>query len=123
MVDVWELVRGSIAFRALTAGEAEAPPRAHPRAFRIDVLACCMTPGEMSSYDKDDRKEHNFSVSVAMGDEKMKFEVGLNIFKGVADRRGVAVPGSSGGVVSYPAAIQPPDSRNKRASAVYNRAQ
>ena len=58
-----------------------------------------------------------------MGDEKMKFEVGLNIFKGVADRRGVAVPGSSGGVVSYPAAIQPPDSRNKRASAVYNRAQ
>jgi hypothetical protein len=40
-------------------------------------LACCMTPGEMSSYDKDDRKEHSFSVSAAMGDEKMKFEVGL----------------------------------------------
>ena len=39
MVDVWEVVRGNIAFRALTAGEAEAPPSAQPRAFRIDVLA------------------------------------------------------------------------------------
>src|SRR5277367_3274016 len=76
IVDVWEVVRGNIAFRALTAGEAEAPPRAHPRAFSIEALACCMTLGEMSSYVKEDRKEHSCSVSVAMGREDVKFVVG-----------------------------------------------
>lgn len=77
IVDVLEAVSGNIAFRALTAGDAEAPPIAHPRAFSIDALACCMTLGEMSSYDTDDRKAHNCSVSVVMGGKGMKFDGGV----------------------------------------------
>jgi hypothetical protein len=56
MVEVWEVDRGRVALRTLTVGEAVDPPRAHPKAFKIEDLACWMREGERSEYFRSERK-------------------------------------------------------------------